>query len=197
MLWAEFLINNHRDETKWHFCKESVKRRPMEEKGSCRSNDVPFWLLQTDIKSSMKRNLCEPVLRHPLFFLLSSWVAIYERAWLPAAERDHDGFLFNFLLDVGGRERRREVEYSSSARKKKKRERWREREREREKRVIEESIRVARDWDPGCNDRGVFGNSDDVQRDSCFEMSTANSSALQLSWLVFLRFSSPAEFVLT
>jgi len=73
----------------------------------------------------------------------------------------------------------------------------REREREREKRVIEESIRVARDWDPGCNDRGVFGNSDDVQRDSCFEMSTANSSALQLSWRVFLRFSSPAEFVFT
>ena len=95
---------------------------------------------------------------------------------MPAAERDHDDFLFNFPLDVGGRERRREVEYPSSARERKK-----EGTMEREKKVIEDSIRVARDWDPGCNDGGgVFGNSDDVRRDSCFEMSIANSFALQL-----------------
>lgn len=58
-------------------------REEREDKSSRRSNGVPLWLLQDDIKSSMKRNLHEPVvqvLRHPLSFLPSSWPAVWEGA---------------------------------------------------------------------------------------------------------------------
>lgn len=119
---------------------------------------------------------------------------------MPAAERDHGGFLFNFPLDIGGeggRERRREVEYLSSAREKKVETRDGERERDREKGGSKDrcASRVTGIRDAATE--AAFGNSDDVRGDSCFEMSAANSSALQLGWRVFLRFSSPAVFVLT
>lgn len=124
-------------------------------------------LLQGNIKSSVKRNLREPVAR--VFRHLLSFPSSCRPSYMRGANlRDClplKGIMTVFCLifrstpEAG--ERRREVEYLSSAREKKGRSKDRYASRVTE---IQDAATEA-----------VFGNSDDVLRDSCFEMSAANS----------------------
>lgn len=90
---------------------------------------------------------------------------------MPAAERDHDGFLFNFPPDA--EEARREEARSRIAilcgRKKRREE---EGEGRKGDRGIDGRVTEIRDAATG---RRPFDNSDDVPGDACFEMSAANS----------------------
>lgn len=122
------------------------------------------WL-QGDIKFSMKRNARNESREslYTLFFPYQPVIWEGQPSWLSAAERDHNGFLFNFPLDAGGREKGSEIEYLSPT--PRARTRRREKKKDKRKKKGNRAIDAPYAWSESgmrrC--RTAFGNSEDIR----------------------------------